>query len=450
MLDDIDYSDLSSSAQQAEAKPAKKSTITERKISAASKPKATPKPIDTEALEKTTTELQESIGSPEINDPAVEYGLPVMGGLAALATAYGLYQASQNKGPIITGPAPVPPAPPAPPAPAVAPQPPAPVDRLQQAQQRIEEGRQAGLGIKPPVEVPPSAVPTYTAPAPMTVEQLDAAFRGQNISTPLTSAPVDAPAPLPSAAPGSAVTEVVADTLKELIQEPVAPSGELMTGTGKPAFAGQGPEPKINKRTGKPQFKSEYGSLAEVPQGYALIPNAQYIDALRQDLGQAEYTKAFTGRDFPTDYEQAVATGKDINRSLGRSTREEAKAAGQAYGEITPGITQRTTTGKKLVNVGGKAGIAGALVALSDLAKAETASQRGIAGANLLEAVLPPTMMMSGAGEGSSTVPSQDAALLLGSPYAFSEAGKKFRQDQAYTRKVGAGRGIAPPSAYKR
>ena len=325
----------------------------------------------------------------------------------------------------------------------------APVDRLQQAQQRIEEGRQAGLGIKPPVEVPPSAVPTPT-PAPMTVEQLDAAFRGQNISTPLTSAPIDAPAPLPSAAPGSAVTEVVADTLKELIQEPVAPSGQLMTGTGKPAFAGQGPEPKINKRTGKPQFKAEYGSIAEVPQGYALIPNAQYIDALRQDLGQAEYTKAFTGRDFPTNYEQAVATGKEINRSLGRATREEAKAAGQAYGEITPGIAQRTTSGKKIVNVGGKAGIAGALVALSDLAKAETAGQRGMAGANLLEAVLPPTMMMSGAGEGSSTVPSQDAALLLGSPYAFSEAGKKFRQDQAYTRKVGAGRGIAPPSAYKR
>lgn len=309
-------------------------------------------------------------------------------------------------------------------APTMAPE--APVDRLQQAQQRIEEGRQAGLGIKPPVEVPPSAVPT-----------------------PLTSAPIDAPAPLPSAAPGSAVTEVVADTLKELIQEPVAPSGQLMTGTGKPAFAGQGPEPKINKRTGKPQFQSEYGSLAEVPKGYAVVPEGQYIDVLRS-IGQPEYLEAFTGRKFPTDYEQAVEATKEINRQLGRPTRAEAKAAGQPYGDNVPGITQRTTTGKKLVNVGGKAGIAGALVALSDLAKAETAGQRGIAGANLLEAVLPPTMMMSGAGEGSSTVPRQDTALLLGSPYAFSEAGKKFRQDQAYTRKVGAGRGIAPPSAYKR
>jgi hypothetical protein len=313
------------------------------------------------------------------------------------------------------------------PAPVVT-EPVAPVqpDRLQRAAEMIEANRQAGIGQP--------AAPVVEAP----------------VATPLSEAPVDAPAPKPTAGPNSAVTDVVTDEIKSLMNEPVAPPGELRTGTGKPAFAGEGPAPKISKRTGQPQFKSEYPSMQAVPAGYAVVPNAQYIDALRQDLGQAEYTKAFTGRDFPTDYEQAVATGKDINRSLGRATREEAKAAGLPYGEITPGIAQRTTSGKKMVNVGGKAGITGALIALSDLAKAESAGQRGLAGANWLEAVLPPTMMIGGAGEGSSTVPSQDPALLLGSPYAFSEAGKKFRQDQAYTRKVGAGRGIAPPSAYRR
>ena len=310
---------------------------------------------------------------------------------------------------------------------------PAQPDRLKQAADLIEANRQAGLG-KPVNPADVLGAPVEAAP----------------IATPLSEAPVDAPAPKPSAGPNSAVTDVVTDEIKSLMNEPVAPPGELRTGTGKPALAGQGPAPKISKRTGQPQFKSEYASMQDVPTGYAVVPNAQYIDALRQDLGQAEFTKAFTGRDFPTDYEQAVATGKDINRSLGRATREQAKAAGLPYGEITPGIAQRTTSGKKMVNVGGKAGVAGALIALSDLAKADTAGQRGLAGANVLEAVLPPTMMIGGAGEGSSTVPSQDTALLLGSPYAFSEAGKKFRQDQAYTRKVGAGRGIAPPSAYRR
>jgi hypothetical protein len=89
-------------------------------------------------------------------------------------------------------------------------------------------------------------------------------------------------------------------------------------------------------------------------------------------------------------------------------------------------------------------------MAVTDLAKADTAGQRGMAGANLLEAILPPGFMMSGAGQGSSTVPSVDAAMLLGSPYAQTEIAKKRRQQEEYTRKVGAGRGIAPPSAYMR
>jgi len=133
---------------------------------------------------------------------------------------------------------------------------------------------------------------------------------------------------------------------------------------------------------------------------------------------------------------------------LGRATREEAKAAGLAYGEITPGIAKKTTANNKLVNVKGLG--LGALVALPDLVKAQTADQRGMAGANLLEAILPPGFAMSGAGEGSSNVPSVDAAMLLGSPYAQSKEAKKLRQDQEYIRKIGSGRGIAPPSSYMR
>ena len=269
------------------------------------------------------------------------------------------------------------------------------------------------------------------------------------VSTPMSAAPVDAPAPTPSAAPNSPVTSIVTDTVKEMMQEtpaPVAPPQELRTGTGKPAFAGMGPEAALNK-SGQPKLKPEYPGMEAVPRGMAFVPGAQYIDTPRQNIGQAEYTKAYTDRPFPLTNEQAIQESKDINRLLGRATRAEAAAAGLAPAEITPGITKKTSAGTKPVRV---AGTLGALMAISDLAKAETAGQRGMAGANLLEAIMPPGFMMGGAGEGSGAVPSADAAMLLGSPYAQSPLAVKRRQEQEYVRKVGAGRGIAPPSAYQR
>jgi hypothetical protein len=283
------------------------------------------------------------------------------------------------------------------------------------------------------------------------------------VATPFSAAPAGAPAPTPSAQPGSAATSVVVDTVKELMDEapaqptvaaqppaaapqPVAPPKELLTGTGKPAFAGQGPEAALNKK-GEPKFKTEYASVDAVPRGYAFVPGAQYIDTPRQNIGQAEYTKAYINSPFPLTNELAIEQSKEINKMLGRATRAEMIAAGLPPAEITPGITKKTSAGTKPVKV---AGTVGALMAVTDLAKAETPGQRGMAGANLLEAILPPGFMMSGAGAGSSTVPSVDQALLLGSPYAQTPLAVKRRQEQEYIRKVGAGRGIAPPSAYQR
>jgi hypothetical protein len=293
--------------------------------------------------------------------------------------------------------------------------------------------------------------------------QLKAVAPEMPVSTPITAAPVDAPAPTPSAQPNSPVTSIVTDTVKELIQEapaqpveaakpptaapaPVAPPQELRTGTGKPAFAGMGPEATLNK-SGQPKLKTEYADINAVPRGYAFVPGAQYIDTPRQNIGQAEYTKAFTDRPFPLTNEQAIQESKDINRLLGRATRAETIAAGLPPAEITPGITKKTSAGTKPVRV---AGTVGALMAISDLAKADTPGQRGMAGANLLEAVLPPGFMMSGAGAGSDMPPSMAQAMLLGSPYAQSPLAVKQRQALEYERKVGAGRGIAPPSAYQR
>jgi hypothetical protein len=226
----------------------------------------------------------------------------------------------------------------------------------------------------------------------------------------------------------------------------VPPPAELRTGTGKIAYAGTGPAPTISNRTGQPQFKKEYPSLADVPQGYALVPGAQYIDPLRQDLGQTEYTKAFTGRDFPLTDAEARAQAKEINRSLGRATREEAKAAGLPYGEITPGITKRTTENKKLVKIIGKAGLSGALVSLADLALAKTPEEKANAGVGLLGAILPPGMDINEAGAPGVQQSQVSQAALLGSPYAQTE----WAKTQRLRERAGAGRGIAPPSAYQR
>jgi hypothetical protein len=320
-------------------------------------------------------------------------------------------------------------------------------DRLQQAQQIIEANKQLGLSSKPVPPTAPVAAPV-APPAP--------------ISTPITAAPIDAPAATPTAGPGSPVTSIINDTVKEMIQQtpdpvtgaaptqPVAPPQELRTGTGKPAFAGMGPAAALNKK-GEPKFKPDYADINQVPKDYAFVPNAQYIDTPRQNIGLPEYIKAYTDRPFPLTNEQAIQESKEINKLLGRATRAEAKAAGLPPAEITPGITKKTSAGTKPVRV---AGTLGALIAIPDLAKAETAGQRGAAFTNLLEAVLPPGFTMSSAGEGSTLTPEQmqyqQNAMLLGSPYAQTEIAKKRRQALEYAAKVGAGRGLTPASAYPR
>jgi hypothetical protein len=147
---------------------------------------------------------------------------------------------------------------------------------------------------------------------------------------------------------------------------PFAGATELKTGTGKPAFEGANPEGKI---------KSSYPDIKSVPKGYAFIPDARYIDVLRNDLGQAEYTKNLTGRPFPTEYKgspaSAVEMGKEINRSLGRETRAELLAKGIPESQLpkpTPGILEKTNAkGSKTVTVGG---IVGAIAALPNLVHA--------------------------------------------------------------------------------
>ena len=279
---------------------------------------------------------------------------------------------------------------------------------------------------------------------------------------PATPIPMPPPPPPPppvnmtqAVAEGGNVTKAVNQTVANMVDQPApvgsvqppnpaqqaVPPQELRTGTGKPAFAGQGPEPTISSRTNKPQFKDVYKDVSQVPTGFAFVPNAQYIDIPRQDLGQAEYTKAYSGRDFPATNELAREQSKDINRTLGRATREEAKLAGLPPADITPGITKMTTAGKKRVTVGGALG---ALVALPELANAASeAGQGNAAPARELGFDFGTGALLAKLFGGPAAAA---GALALGSSSLNAD-----EQDQLnYRRRVGSGRGIAPPSAYFR
>ena len=113
------------------------------------------------------------------------------------------------------------------------------------------------------------------------------------------------------------------------------------------------------------------------------------MDILRNAVGQEAYTANLKKHGFPATPEIAYSTAAQINRDLGRLSREEAKAAGTALGEPTKAITHKVG-GAKAVKVGG---VVGALISMSDLAKAENLRQ-GVS--DVAEGLLPIGVTPSG------------------------------------------------------
>lgn len=273
------------------------------------------------------------------------------------------------------------------------------------------------------------------------------------VSTPITAAPVDAPAPVPSAQPNSPVTSIVTDTVKELIQEapaqPVEAGKPVAAPAAKPAPVAAPAYPKAGTK-----FKTE----ADIPPGFVARYDVGNLDrSMGNILGLEHRANARDLFNQGKPFGQSANLNQDVSDLTKRYFQQlqseipetllgrEARQAQKIPSEF--GVFAKNTPFGTGVKIGGKAAT---LFALSDVANAQTAGQRGMAGANLLEVVLPPGLAITGAGEGSSTVPNMSQAMLLGSPYAQSPLAVKQRQEQEYVRKVGAGRGIAPPSAYQR
>jgi hypothetical protein len=203
----------------------------------------------------------------------------------------------------------------------------------------------------------------------------------------------------------------------EKAKEAIAPK-ELRTGSGMPAFQGAAPP-------GTP-IKRNLGSISEFPSTHAFVPGGQYMDIVRNAVGQDAFTASLLKEGgYPQTPEEAYSLARLINEKSGRMPRDVAKDLNIGLGETTKAITQKNSKGSKAFQM---AGLTGALVLMADLANAKTPQAKREAMRNLGEAILSPSMTATEAG--APTLP----------PNAYSESrklGSPFRQQLM---------GVAPPT----
>jgi hypothetical protein len=174
----------------------------------------------------------------------------------------------------------------------------------------------------------------------------------------------------------------------------------------------------------------------------------------KQELGMKKHLLHLYGaEDYPTSAEKAYAKVKDIlgytpayEPGKGGSLNPEEKGKVLAYRKenIEGPKVNLTKPMKDILKKGGEA--AAVLVSTIEFANAKTREEKANAGIDLLSAVLPPGADILEAGAPTVNQQTIANAYKLGSPYAQTEQAKLARLRE----RAGAGRGIAPPSAYMR
>jgi hypothetical protein len=197
------------------------------------------------------------------------------------------------------------------------------------------------------------------------------------------------------------------------------------------------PEPTPEKTTSKSSKKktevATFKSMADVPEGYKFLPEVGNLDrSLGNILGlehRANAREMFTGG---KPFGHFKGSGPNAyNEEISRLTTDYFKNLQSEIPETilsrdarrAQGIPSDFGTYANKINFGKAAkvaGIAGTLIAATDLANAKTAEQRAIAGTNLLGAVLPPGTDILEAGAptlGEKQKKAFENAQKLGSPY---------------------------------
>jgi hypothetical protein len=311
-------------------------------------------------------------------------------------------------------------------------------------------GNFLGDGTAAPAPAAPAAAPSRN----LTLEEAQSRMAGV---TPVAGEMVGPPEMVgprqpiaPSAAPNSAATKAVTATIQQLGQEESAiagaampsrpvtptPTGELRTGSGLPAYAGEG---KPRER-----FPKEFKTIADVPKGYAFIPGAgPGTNTMRNLVGQAGYNEAVQLHGGPFGSHQEAVDFMDKYNAETRigppADRELRKSLGLSMPENTKGIPFKVPKAKV-------AGVAGAIVAMSDVANAfESAikgdySKAGGQAAGAAYGVLGPLAQLL-AGTGSAGLSAEEEARQLRMRDYALKAGRGVAQGYDPRQLIG----VAPP-----
>jgi hypothetical protein len=203
------------------------------------------------------------------------------------------------------------------------------------------------------------------------------------------------------------------------------------TGSGMPAYKGEGGD--------KAKMRKEFSTIKDVPSGYVFVPNGQNMDIVRNAVGQEQYTKNLKeSGGYPVSTDKAYQQSREINKLVGRPPRAEAIEKGLSLGETTKGIT-KAVAGSKAVRV---AGVTGALVLASDLA---SAAEQGVSAAKQGD-----TQMARGYVTDILGALTGPLGMIASQTFGTSPEDLKILRAAEQSRKVGGGRGIAPPSEYLR
>jgi len=215
-------------------------------------------------------------------------------------------------------------------------------------------------------------------------------------------------------------TKANAQTPVEKIADPtmIPKSSVLRTGSGMAAIQGTAPPGTF--------LRKDLASIGSVPSTHAFVPGGQYMDIVRNAVGQDAFTASLLKQGgYPQTPEEAYSLSRVINENMSRMPRDVAKDLNIGLGDTTKAITQKVAGGKTVK----LAGTAGALILMADLANAKTDKEKREAMRNLGEAILPPSMTSTEAGAPTLPPSAYTESRKLGSPFY-----KMFKE------------GAAPPS----
>lgn len=232
----------------------------------------------------------------------------------------------------------------------------------EQRQRRLEEFNRLFQNRETPAPITPAPVPPAppapVAPAPVAPE----------VEAPRTSAAVVGDQS------GSKIAEAVA---KDELVKPAAPEAPKVTGaaeppartgSGQPAFPGQGAARARMPKGGT------FAAPADVPAGMAFVPNAQYYDSLANAARSREVAQAIVReKGYPSSDAQARQWAGEALKAAGAPTRDAMLAEGKKPDTVSGVFKPVGANKSKVVKVGG---VAGALLAMTDLALASTPEAR--------------------------------------------------------------------------